>query len=139
MAIEPLRVHVRQTTTMSETEEPIIITAEGYYYPLKTGFVLMFDQTREDGIVPTTLKYTPQRLALLCKGPIQMNHSFIEGRYTQSIYKNPYMTMTMATATHTLAVEPTSCRFVYDLTMNEEEAGTYAVDVQWTFEGGEKS
>ncbi|WP_337875019.1 DUF1934 domain-containing protein, partial [Exiguobacterium sp.] len=91
----------------------------------------------EDGPVPTTIKYTPERLALICKGPIEMNHSFIEGRFTQSLYKNPYMSMTMATTTSRLDVSEESCTFVYELSMNEEDVGIYEVHVTWTFEGGE--
>lgn len=137
MAIEPKRVRVRQKTTISEIAEPIELQADGLYYELKTGFILMFDQQREDGIVPTTLKYTTGRLALICKGPIEMNHSFIEGRLTQSLYKNPYMSMTMATMTERLDVRDGYCRFRYELTMNDDLAGDYEVDVAWTFEGGE--
>lgn len=137
MAIEPLRVHVRQTTRMSDVDEAIEVSADGLYYPLKTGFIIMFDQEREDGIVPTTVKYTPDRLALICKGPIEMNHSFIEGRFTQSMYKNPYMSMTMATTTSRLDIEEEQCTFVYELSMNEEDVGIYEVNIAWTFEGGE--
>ncbi|WP_337874892.1 DUF1934 family protein, partial [Exiguobacterium sp.] len=64
MAIEPLRVRVQQTTRMSDMPEAIELSADGLYYPLKTGFILMFDQQQEDGPVPTTIKYTPERLAL---------------------------------------------------------------------------
>lgn len=137
MAIDPLRVRVRQTTKMSDVDEAIELSADGLYYPLKTGFIIMFDQEREDGTIPTTIKYTPERLALICKGPIEMNHSFIEGRFTQSLYKNPYMTMTMATTTSRLDVEDGRCTFVYELSMNEEDVGIYEVTVSWTFEGGE--
>lgn len=137
MAIEPKRVRMRQKTTISEIAEPIELQAEGLYYELKTGFILTFDQEREDGVVPTTIKYTTGRLALICKGPIEMNHSFIEGRLTQSLYKNPYMSMTMATTTERLDVADGRCRFVYELSMNEDVAGNYDVDVTWTFEGGE--
>ncbi|OGX79511.1 hypothetical protein A6395_06455 [Exiguobacterium sp. SH31] len=137
MAIEPRRVRVRQTTKVSEVDEPIELHADGLYYELKTGFILMFDQEREDGIVPTTLKYTTGRLALICKGPIEMNHSFIEGRLTQSLYKNPYMSMTMATTTERLEISDGRCRFHYELAMNDDLAGDYEVDVAWTFEGGE--
>lgn len=136
MAIEPQRVRVRQTTKVSEVDEPIELYADGLFYELKTGFILMFDQEREDGIVPTTLKYTTGRLALICKGPIEMNHSFIEGRLTQSLYKNPYMSMTMATTTERLEILDGRCRFHYELAMNDDVAGTYEVDVTWTFEGG---
>ncbi|WP_214753660.1 MULTISPECIES: DUF1934 domain-containing protein [Exiguobacterium] len=137
MAIEPKRVRVRQKTMISEIEEPIELQADGLYYELKTGFVLTFDQEREDGVVPTTIKYTTGRLALICKGPIEMNHSFIEGRLTQSLYKNPYMSMTMATTTERLDVADGRCRFAYELSMNDDLAGNYVVDVTWTFEGGE--
>ncbi|WP_214829583.1 DUF1934 domain-containing protein [Exiguobacterium algae] len=137
MAIEPLRVHVRQTTRMSDVDEAIEVSADGLYYPLKTGFIIMFDQEREDGIVPTTVKYTTDRLALICKGPIEMNHSFIEGRFTQSMYKNPYMSMTMATTTSRLDIGEEQCTFVYELSMNEEDVGIYEVNIAWTFEGGE--
>lgn len=122
---------------ISEIEEPIELQTDGLYYELKTGFVLTFDQEREDGVVPTTIKYTTGRLALICKGPIEMNHSFIEGRLTQSLYKNPYMSMTMATTTERLAVADGRCRFAYELSMNDDLAGNYVVDVTWTFEGGE--
>ncbi|MEJ6528368.1 DUF1934 domain-containing protein [Exiguobacterium sp. USCH10] len=138
MAIEPLRVRVQQTTRMSDMPEAIELSADGLYYPLKTGFILMFDQQQEDGPVPTTIKYTSERLALICKGPIEMNHSFIEGRFTQSLYKNPYMSMTMATTTSRLDVSEESCTFVYELSMNEEDVGIYEVHVTWTFEGGEE-
>jgi len=138
MAIEPKRVRVRQKTTISEITEPIELQAEGLYYELKTGFIITFDQEREDGVVPTTIKYTTGRLALICKGPIEMNHSFIEGRLTQSLYKNPYMSMTMATTTERLDVTDGRCRFVYELSMNEDVAGSYDVDVTWTFEGGDE-
>ncbi|MFK3986868.1 MULTISPECIES: DUF1934 domain-containing protein [unclassified Exiguobacterium] len=137
MAIEPKRVRVRQKTMISEIEEPIELQVDGLYYELKTGFVLTFDQEREDGVVPTTIKYTTGRLALICKGPIEMNHSFIEGRLTQSLYKNPYMSMTMATTTERLDVADGRCRFAYELSMNDDLAGNYVVDVTWTFEGGE--
>lgn len=137
MAIEPKRVRVRQKTMISEIEEPIELQADGLYYELKTGFVLTFDQEREDGVVPTTIKYTTGRLALICKGPIEMNHSFIEGRLTQSLYKNPYMSMTMATTTERLSVADGRCRFAYELSMNDDLAGNYVVDVTWMFEGGE--
>lgn len=137
MAIEPKRVRVRQTTTISEIAEPIELQTDGLYYELKTGFLLTFDQEREDGVVPTTIKYTTGRLALICKGPIEMNHSFIEGRLTQSLYKNPYMSMTMATTTERLEVADGRCRFRYELSMNDDVAGNYDVDVTWTFEGGE--
>lgn len=139
MAIEPKRVRLRQTTKMSELDEPIVLVADGLYYELKTGFILTFDQEREDGIVPTTLKYTTGRLALICKGPIEMNHSFIEGRLTQSVYKNPYMSMMMATTTERLDVADGRCRFDYALSMNDDVAGTYEVDVTWTFEGGDET
>ncbi|WP_215189426.1 DUF1934 domain-containing protein [Exiguobacterium sp. s6] len=139
MAIEPKRVRVRQKTMISEIEEPIELQADGLYYELKTGFVLTFDQEREDGVVPTTIKYTTGRLALICKGPIEMNHSFIEGRLTQSLYKNPYMSMTMATMTERLDVADGRCRFAYELSMNDDLAGNYVVDVTWTFEGGDEA
>lgn len=139
MTIEPKRIRVRQTTKMSELDEPIVLVADGLYYELKTGFILTFDQEREDGIVPTTLKYTTGRLALMCKGRIEMNHSFIEGRLTQSVYKNPYMAMTMATTTERLDVSDGRCQFDYALTMNDDVAGTYAVDVTWTFKGGDEA
>jgi uncharacterized beta-barrel protein YwiB (DUF1934 family) len=130
LASKPTNVKVTLKTIISDPNEreQIDVKTSGKFYEKEDTYVLMFNETVEDGnSVKNMVTIGPDRVSINRTGHVKMNQIFRTDHITESTYYHPFGTMRMETDTQKInfSKEESSVKgeldISYMLKLNEQE------------------
>ncbi len=130
MATKPTNVKVTLKTIISDPEEreQIDVVANGKFYSNEDTYVLLFNETVEDGnSVRNMVTIGSEKVAIKRSGHVKMNQIFKKDQITESTYYHPFGTMRMETNTQEIAFEEAEGKtkgkltITYMLRLNEQD------------------
>jgi uncharacterized beta-barrel protein YwiB (DUF1934 family) len=117
-----------QQTTAGKYEGQLYLTGDGSY------MLRYVEELEAKAPVQTTLKIEANEVKLIRHGAQRMNHRFVSGKRTQSVYRTPYGALTMETETLELVwawyEDAGSLKLVYRLALGGQDVDQLTLHVK---------
>ena len=97
-----------------------------------TQYYLVYEEVQHEKVVRTTVKLSGKSALILRSGGVKMRLPFESGELQTGSYDTPYGTLMITTNTKRLHFEDGHFQVEYELIINDEVAGTYTLELNYT-------
>ncbi|WP_134702444.1 DUF1934 domain-containing protein [Ammoniphilus sp. YIM 78166] len=127
--MELVKIHIR--THMKEQNQILEQNCSGKLFPKGEGWYLVYkEDLGENQLVSTTMKLSAEMVTIIRTGAIRMRQEYIVGQWTEGKYEGPFGVMWMETRTESIEVSEHRVSMKYQLKLNGDHLGHYAVDMK---------
>lgn len=99
--MKPVSIHIYSQSYGSDSQEQMKTLAYGKLTEKNNKFYAFYDESEESGLLgtKTTIKWDDDRVIILRNGSVNSRQEFAEGLTDESVYKTPYIMLSMKTIT----------------------------------------
>ncbi len=127
--MELVKIHIR--THMKEQNQILEQNCSGKLFPKGEGWYLVYkEELGENQLVSTTMNLSGEKVTIIRTGAIRMRQEYIVGKWTEGKYEGPFGHMWMETRTESIEVSQYRVSMRYQLKLNGDHLGHYAVDMK---------
>ncbi|MHC0036559.1 YwiB family protein [Pseudoneobacillus sp. C159] len=133
----PVRISVRTTISQADGErESFELVTFGRFFRKGAAYYLLYEEVMDVGKIKTSVKFTETEALILRSGAVNMRLAFGINRRMKGHYETPYGTMDTMTKTRKLQHHQTnpsrgSLDLEYDFWLQEDQAGTYHMEISY--------